>query len=584
MSLNSLQDRMEQRAASMAQMAKRANNPQDIQAMQQRLTTEIQNGTIKPYIGIPLIQELTKRLGEAKAKAAMNVMGAPAQGGAPAAPAAPIAQQVMQQATQESQGVEALPSNLPESYAGGGIIAFANGGEAEEPLRFQNEGVVPSELKYKDWSSLPPARDGGGPFFSGDVGAKIGTALEQGKRRIDPISGESITYGQFLRNQEKERTGAAPLAGSTPVLDSRGATFSGMQGGTNLPTTFAPPPVVNAGGGGGGGGGKTAPITLPTANLGTPPTVTSFKDFMGDLPKKISDEAEKAVNARKTELEKLDNPLFKAQEDVIAKREGRIAQDSKVAGLMALARAGLKTAAGTSRNALQNIATGLEGGLDDLIKAEAAKRAAMERAEDARMNLTAQKNAAAKGNITAADTAGERAANNMYRANQLTTTAKHYDDTAKISLFGIESQRGLGKAQLEQQGILGLENLKLQKQQLGQTGSYQQAALAQQGDLARQNLAMQERRFNAMDKASQARLQQVKANASKDFTINVAPQLNAQFTKEYGPNWRTAQDARSLQAQMLFTQQQDAYVSQATGQAMDVLGARQADTLLFMGQ
>jgi len=62
MSLNSLQDRMEQRAASMAQMAKRANNPQDIQAMQQRLTMEIQNGTIKPYIGIPLIQELTKRL------------------------------------------------------------------------------------------------------------------------------------------------------------------------------------------------------------------------------------------------------------------------------------------------------------------------------------------------------------------------------------------------------------------------------------------------------------------------------------------------------------------------------------------
>jgi hypothetical protein len=305
---------------------------------------------------------------------------------------------------------------------------------------------------------------------------------------------------------------------------------------------------------------------------------------MGDLPKKISDEAEKAVNARKTELEKLDNPLFKAQEDVIAKREGRIAQDSKVAGLMALARAGLKTAAGTSRNALQNIATGLEGGLDDLIKAEAAKRAAMERAEDARMNLTAQKNAAAKGNITAADTAGERAANNMYRANQLTTTAKHYDDTAKISLFGIESQKGLGKAQLEQQGILGLEGLKLQRQQLGQTGSYQRAALAQQGDLGRQNLAMQERRFNAMDKASQARIEQVRANSFKDFTKEVAPQLNAQFTKEYGPNWRTGQDARSLQAQMLFKQQQDAYLSQAIGQAMDVVGARQATDLLMMGQ
>lgn len=128
MSLNSLQDRMEQRAAAMAQMAKRANNPQDIQAMQQRLTMEIQNGTIKPYIGIPLIQELTKRLGEAKAKAAMNVMGAPAQGGAPESP---VAQQVMQQAMQGGQGLEALPSNLPQEYAGGGIIAFEHGGKVQ---------------------------------------------------------------------------------------------------------------------------------------------------------------------------------------------------------------------------------------------------------------------------------------------------------------------------------------------------------------------------------------------------------------------------------------------------------------------
>lgn len=458
MSLNSLQDRMEQRAASMAQMAKRANNPQDIQAMQQRLTTEIQNGTIKPYIGIPLIQELTKRLGEAKAKAAMNVMGAqaPAQGGAPAAPAAPIAQQVMQQAAQESQGVEALPSNLPQSYAGGGIIAFAGGGEAEEPLRFQNEGVVPSTMKYKDWGSLAPVDDNkGGPFFSGDVGAKIGTAFKNAvlppsasELRIDPITQQPITYGEFLRNQEKERTGAAPLAGRTPVLDSRGTTFSGMQGKTSLPTTFAPPPIRNTGDGQGRGNPPPPTSAGPAvaSNAGIeqikPPTITSFADFMGDLPKKMKDEAEVAVNARKKELKELDDPLFKAQEDVIAKREGRITQDSKVAGLMALARAGLRTAAGTSRNALQNIATGLEGGLDDLIKAEAAKRAATERAEDARMNLTAQKNAAAKGNMTAADAAGARKENNIYQAMQLNAYGKQHDDAAKYHLYSSQvSQR-----------------------------------------------------------------------------------------------------------------------------------------------
>jgi hypothetical protein len=60
MSLNSLQDDMSRRAASMAAMAKRANNPQEIQAIQKSLVAGVQNGSIQPYVGIPLIQELTK--------------------------------------------------------------------------------------------------------------------------------------------------------------------------------------------------------------------------------------------------------------------------------------------------------------------------------------------------------------------------------------------------------------------------------------------------------------------------------------------------------------------------------------------
>ena len=415
----------------------------------------------------------------------------------------------------------------------------------------------------------------------GEQMRNVGSSIIDTLRRIvqDPAMDAKDRAAAKAKLATLGPSAAAPLAGSTPVLDSRGATFSGMQGETSLPTTFAPPPVnTNPAINTGGGGGKTAPITLPTANLGTPPTVTSFQDFMGDLPKKISDEAEKAVNARKKELENLDNPLFKAQEDVIAKREGRITQDSKVAGLMALARAGLKTAAGTSRNALQNIATGLEGGLDDLIKAEAAKRAATERAEDARMNLTAQKNAAAKGNITAADMAGERASNNLYKANQLTTTAKHYDDTAKISLFGIESQRGLGKAQLEQQGIFGLKDLDIKRQQLGLQGQQ----LAQQGAFQTKQLNMMEQRYKAMDKASQAKMAQVHSVALKNFMETAGPQLNAQLTKDYGSNWRTAQDPRSLEAQMLFKQAQNSYLMDALGQYdMSVSGARNADALLL---
>ena len=138
MSLNSLQDDMSRRAASMAAMAKRATNPQQIEAIQKSLIAGVQSGAIQPYVGIPLIQELTQKLTTAKAQMAQAVAGAgmqqPPQG--QQAPQQPIAQQVMAQA---GRGVETLSSNLPESYAGGGIIAFEEGGPVE---RYQNQGFT----------------------------------------------------------------------------------------------------------------------------------------------------------------------------------------------------------------------------------------------------------------------------------------------------------------------------------------------------------------------------------------------------------------------------------------------------------
>ena len=157
MSLNSLQDDMSRRAASMAAMAKRASNPQEIQAIQKSLVTGVQNGSIQPYVGIPLIQELTKKLTEAKAQMAQSMAGVGMQQAPQGqqAPQPPIAQQVMQQASQESQGLEALPSNLPQEYAGGGIIAFEEGGEVE---RYQNAGLVPNMSGLPAYSATNPKR------------------------------------------------------------------------------------------------------------------------------------------------------------------------------------------------------------------------------------------------------------------------------------------------------------------------------------------------------------------------------------------------------------------------------------------
>jgi hypothetical protein len=97
-----------------------------------QLTQGVQNGVIPAYIGIPIIQEKMQE------QARMQSMGQGQQAAQP-----PVAEQIMAQAQQGSQGVESLSSNLPESYAGGGIIAFEEGGPVE---RFQVGGTPAGRL------------------------------------------------------------------------------------------------------------------------------------------------------------------------------------------------------------------------------------------------------------------------------------------------------------------------------------------------------------------------------------------------------------------------------------------------------
>jgi hypothetical protein len=85
------------------------------------LTTGVENGTVPAYIAIPLIQQKTQELNKNKA-----LMGGMEQG------QPPIAQEVLDQA-QQVAGLDGLSTGLPaEGFAPGGIIAFADGGYADE--------------------------------------------------------------------------------------------------------------------------------------------------------------------------------------------------------------------------------------------------------------------------------------------------------------------------------------------------------------------------------------------------------------------------------------------------------------------
>jgi hypothetical protein len=91
----------------------------------QQLTQAVQNGTLPAYIGVPIIQDKVQQQKQSQ----MMQQGQQAQPNMP-----PIAQQVMS----EAQGLQALPTNLPQNYAGGGIVAFEEGGPVQ---RFQVGGM-----------------------------------------------------------------------------------------------------------------------------------------------------------------------------------------------------------------------------------------------------------------------------------------------------------------------------------------------------------------------------------------------------------------------------------------------------------
>jgi len=535
MSLNSLQDDMSRRAASMAAMAKGARNPQEIQAIQQRLVAGVQNGTIQPYVGIPLIQDLSKKLAEAKAKMAQAVTGAgmpqPTQGGAP------IAQQVMAQASQadQSQGVEALPSNLPQSYTGGGIIAFEDGGKVE---RYQSKGYTGNPMGMGG-NEIMSAAGTADPYVGKGL---LGTLLFAPD---DPEWKRKLKVEQALRERDAAMgvTPPATPAATGPIIpygQSKVNLLGGNTGG------------AGAGGGGGGGGGFKMPV-LQGFTPSDAPTLEDYYNITKNLPTKLQDASEKAVKATQEQLEEFDKPL-EAKGARLEGREAQLAKDSEISRYLAVLKGGIATLGGTSKNAAENIGKGFGVGIDEAIRGEAANRAAKDRLEDAKDRFDEQKIAAKKGNYQAAQQAGQRAADDLRQATQLTMTGAHYGNTEALNRYQTEQQGKFQQASLDQSGKLGIAGLGLQAQQLAQTGAFQN-----------KQLAAMEQRYAAMDKQAQARMAQVRAGAFGKFNETVAPQLNAQLTKEYGANWRTATDPRSLQAQMLFKQQQNAYIMDALG-------------------
>lgn len=164
-----------------------------------QLNVAVKNGTLPAYIGVPLIQE------KMKAQQAAQAMVAQDQ----AQP--PIAQQVMEQAD-VATGLEKLQSNLPEEgYAGGGIVAFADGGLAPDDESSEDEDKALFSRLMQGIAGLKSYE--GALAEKGHTPASIRDLMRSGPKRGDYVAPPEGARGHKFEAavlEEAKRQGVDP--------------------------------------------------------------------------------------------------------------------------------------------------------------------------------------------------------------------------------------------------------------------------------------------------------------------------------------------------------------------------------------
>lgn len=168
---------------SLTSMSARANMAQKLSIPQ--LQQAIQDGVIPPYVGVPLLQEKVKLAKTAQASQAAQ-MGAQPN----------VAQQVMSEAQQVEQGVQSLPTNLPTAMAGGGIVAFAEGG------MYDDEDTDEDRLDAARQAEMGELMDEYAQTFQGGIGQLPAAAAAVPAAREGVASGDAADFVAKIMHKE----------------------------------------------------------------------------------------------------------------------------------------------------------------------------------------------------------------------------------------------------------------------------------------------------------------------------------------------------------------------------------------------
>jgi len=319
----------------------------------QMLMQAMQSGSVPAYVAIPLIQD---KVAQQKQMQQTGMGGQPPVQNEP-----PIAEQVMQ----EAQGLPGLSTNLPQEYAGGGIVAFDEGGPVERfqvggvsgdgGLKAAQQAVIQARERLRPFGMVQRMRDPEG--YKAAVSAV--TAAEAAARASEPQAATFNPSMQVIPERNvppeswKRPTAAeaapAPVTPVTPTAPRPG-----------IDTLRTPPPLAAP------APAPVAPPPMPT--LGMPPGPTNLQraetaaaDMRG-----LSAMEEQYANQRIQDLRgQLTGKPFEEYKQRLEGEARQSGADKADAKNMALIKAGLAMMAGTSQHALQNIGQGAMVGVAD---------------------------------------------------------------------------------------------------------------------------------------------------------------------------------------------------------------------------
>jgi len=323
-----------------------------------QLQQGVENGVLPAYIAIPLIQEKVQEEKERQMAQAMQ------QGPQDQQQQMPLAQAVMQ----EARGLSTLSTNLPQSYAGGGIVAFADGGDVE---RYQSKGLVdPANMTQEErdrqamMETLRKMKAAGMDIGTLPVRGVAGAAESVITRPLRALGvpipylpesfygGDRSSMTPYMDQLRANEPQAAPAPAAAPIAPPVAQ--------QKPPVDQVKPPQRTASTGTPAGGISDLSSAAPKSNLaGTTKTLMdefTARDEARDLAR---DRAIKEAEGKVT------GKAFEGLEASLRKEAEEAGANKNQAKYMSMFKAGLAMMAGTSRNAFENIGKGALVGAED---------------------------------------------------------------------------------------------------------------------------------------------------------------------------------------------------------------------------